>query len=282
MPTLQELTGAASVHDDPQAPKIEVDPAPPIEVESKQELDVLPDVDGADQEISEDVGDERTSLRYKSMLLPANVKDMLKQYDVDGDGSVDIAELLNAAQAHSDVKKESRHQKRMILSLAILFVFLGACLFGSMLAAIEISKETKTEGEKYMVPPGKDQIIATGAAKQEYSLFNLVLLPDNLIETVDKLTYTNEEDDTVMADIQERVRSKDGLRITLKTAQGDNIIVAEGKGTLVKADGKRFPICGMIGCARFSINDPKDEDLTTETRRLWMMSKRSAPPPCRS
>merc|ERR1719162_1930554 len=99
MPTLQELTGAASVHDDPQAPKIEVDPAPPIEVESKQELDVLPDVDGADQEISEDVGDERTSLRYKSML---------KQYDVDGDGSVDIAELLNAAQAHSDVKKESR------------------------------------------------------------------------------------------------------------------------------------------------------------------------------
>jgi len=82
-------------------------------------------------------------VNLKDLNLP---KDATKEFDVDGDGEVDVAELIAHVQKHKNLQKSHNFlTKVLLLTLVVMILFLVLCLGASVLA-IQLTKEMTVSG----------------------------------------------------------------------------------------------------------------------------------------
>ena len=82
-------------------------------------------------------------VNLKDLNLP---KDVTKEFDVDGDGEVDVAELIAHVQKHQNLQKSHNFlTKVLLLTLVVMILFLVLCLGASVLA-IQLTKEMTVSG----------------------------------------------------------------------------------------------------------------------------------------
>lgn len=73
---------------------------------------------------------------------PRDVQELLNEYDLDGDGQLDVNELLAGAKAHGESKLARSRLFKISSFLAATIVLVVAILVGMMFVAVEVSKET--------------------------------------------------------------------------------------------------------------------------------------------
>lgn len=106
-------------------------------------------------------------VRSKSKLeygrLPDDVREVMKAFDTDGSGSVDISELASAAKAYKKSQDtQAQQQKIIVIILGILLLTLGA-ITGLTFAMIEVAKETKTSSDGTMYAAGSSNVVRTAS-----------------------------------------------------------------------------------------------------------------------
>ena len=83
--------------------------------------------------------------------LPAAVSEALSHYDKDGDGVIDINELVNAGtQAQFDAKNVRRLVK-VAVALFCLCVFNLAAIFGLVFSVVALTKDSKVDSNNQLV-----------------------------------------------------------------------------------------------------------------------------------
>ena len=91
----------------------------------------------------------KTVLRLNE--LPNSVREALSAYDNDGDGVIDISELISAGnKAKSDAKNVSRLAK-LALALFLLCVCNLAAIFGLVYSVVALTKDSKVDANNQLV-----------------------------------------------------------------------------------------------------------------------------------
>ncbi|CAE7446035.1 unnamed protein product [Symbiodinium natans] len=78
------------------------------------------------------------------------IQDVMKEWDLDGDGTVALHELTEAAGAYKKIKKEGRRMKRMIIGLTCVIGVLLTGMFVLSYVAADMAKEMRSEGDGVM------------------------------------------------------------------------------------------------------------------------------------
>jgi hypothetical protein len=116
----------------------------------------------------------------------------LEKMDIDGDGTIALTEILNIEEkfevAAADKKK---------LQYALLVVLLGFVLFvcvslGLNVAANELSKETKMNGNSMRTKDGK-QMVATENPRAYSTLLDLPKLPPKALNSLNEISFVTKD-----------------------------------------------------------------------------------------
>lgn len=101
----------------------------------------------------------RLTFNYKeSAAVPAEMKEILSQFDVTKDGTVTGKELVAAAHAMEQMKSQALFMKKLVGMLVITMCLLVACVFASTIGAIELTKEVVVNSDHSVLqtPSGKN------------------------------------------------------------------------------------------------------------------------------
>ena len=91
--------------------------------------------------------------------LPDNVKEVMKAFDTDASGAVDLQELAAAAVAYKKSQEQAKTQQKIIfVILAILVLTIGA-ITGLTFAVVELSKETKASSDGTLKAAGSSNVV---------------------------------------------------------------------------------------------------------------------------
>ncbi|CAE7698648.1 unnamed protein product [Symbiodinium sp. CCMP2456] len=83
------------------------------------------------------------------------IQDVMKEWDMDGDGTVALHELTEAAHAYKKVKKEGRRMRKMIIGLCCVIGVLLAGMFVLSYVAADMAKEMRSSGDGVMRAQGE-------------------------------------------------------------------------------------------------------------------------------
>ncbi|CAE7607931.1 unnamed protein product [Symbiodinium sp. CCMP2592] len=83
------------------------------------------------------------------------IQDVMKEWDIDGDGTVALHELTEAAHAYKKVKKEGRRMRRMIIGLCCVIGVLLTGMFVLSYVAADMAKEMRSSGDGVMRAQGE-------------------------------------------------------------------------------------------------------------------------------
>jgi len=107
----------------------------------------------------------RLTFDYKENdAVPAEMKEILSQFDATKSGRVTGKELIAAAHAMEQMKSQAQFMKKLVGMLVITMCLLVACVFASTVGAIELTKEVVVDHSDHNVlrtPSGENVEVAS-------------------------------------------------------------------------------------------------------------------------
>ncbi|KAL7535324.1 hypothetical protein ACHAWF_005130 [Thalassiosira exigua] len=152
--------------------------------------------------------------------LPTSVRDQLKVLDLDGDGKIDTAEMLGAANTQGTLKGQNSLLRKGALFVSALSVALVCVLGGTVYGIVKLSKDTQVEGRALMNMNGMP--IGTNANKVSVPFGALSYMPGKTVANVDELSLSSVEGVNYYFKT-ESVMVIPEKSVVLKTASGDVI-----------------------------------------------------------
>ena len=115
----------------------------------------------SDEEIQEK--DQGGSIRVSDMpvALRGHMQELVKEYDADGDGRIDIKEFVEAIKSLRNARKKNKNYVKIILGLSVAAVMLIGSIFGLAFVAANLSKDTSINGNGMLVDKQTGSGIAT-------------------------------------------------------------------------------------------------------------------------
>ena len=111
----------------------------------------------------------RITFNYKDKEgLDPGVVEALSKFDLTGDGKVSTAELTAGAKAMETLKHQGTFLKQIVITLLSVVVLLLVATFGLTVLAIDLSKETKIEGQAMKTVGGA--VVQTAASMPDISI----------------------------------------------------------------------------------------------------------------
>eukprot|EP01062_Namystynia_karyoxenos_P074787 TRINITY_DN717_c0_g1_i2.p1 TRINITY_DN717_c0_g1~~TRINITY_DN717_c0_g1_i2.p1 ORF type:complete len:1317 (+),score=364.94 TRINITY_DN717_c0_g1_i2:128-3952(+) len=198
--------------------------------------------------------------QYQLDAFPEALHGALKAFDTDGDGSVSAAELAQAAQLYEEAKNTQKKLWRTVFGLMGMLVLLFAALLGLVILAIELSKETETQGSGVMTVKGSTNPVQTAQQLVEVPLGALPHLGMKFLQKVDAIVAQNKHTgDVYRLTVAEGDISKNttGALATLYTSRGMVAKVMDLLHVRIYTDVKNdkwFPVCGPCSkCSGLSV-----------------------------
>jgi len=102
------------------------------------------------------------SFSYKQTALPDDVKAILSKLDRDGDGNLDSNELVACIDAHEAMYTQVHFMRKLLFMMMIIVLVLGAVVFGTVIAGIELTKEARVEAGGVMTA-SNGQVVKTAS-----------------------------------------------------------------------------------------------------------------------
>jgi hypothetical protein len=138
--------------------------------------------------------------------LPDEMQDLMREFDMDGSGGINVHELYVMVQAYKDSKRQQRLLKVVLAIVLFALVMSSASTFGVSYAAVELAKDTQPNANGVIVlsdaghwgenrPALSPELTITdGIETSEDGIRRLLSrrLPDNVTE--DGLDNLTEED----------------------------------------------------------------------------------------
>jgi len=125
---------------------------------------------------------EETTLKYAQIPdLPPKIFEALAKHDVDKNGEISLSELLN-------LTKNNRRLTRTVAFLALATVLLLGSIFAVSYTADNLSKDTDTNGNAYIVK-GSNDIVRVADATEEVPTALAPLLDDDTLNRVTQLAF---------------------------------------------------------------------------------------------
>ena len=106
------------------------------------------------------------SIRVSDMpvALRGHMQELVKEFDADGDGRIDIKEFVEAIKSLRNSRKKNKNYVRIILGLSVAAVMLIGSIFGLSFVAANLSKDTSINGNGMLVDKHTGSGIATSEA----------------------------------------------------------------------------------------------------------------------
>jgi hypothetical protein len=104
--------------------------------------------------------------------LPPNLVEVLKCFDQDGDGNLDLDEIAEAARVYQATKDKAKMYKKVAIALFGLLCAYTAALGGMIFAIVDANKDTQMDGGK-MVDRATGKVSTIGSASEKVSLQQL-------------------------------------------------------------------------------------------------------------
>ena len=106
------------------------------------------------------------SIRVSDMpvALRGHMQELVKEFDADGDGRIDIKEFVEAIKSLRNSRKKNKNYVRIILGLSVAAVMLIGSIFGLSFVAANLSKDTSINGNSMLVDKHTGSGIATSEA----------------------------------------------------------------------------------------------------------------------
>jgi hypothetical protein len=152
--------------------------------------------------------------------LPASVRASLKVFDLDGDGKIDTAEMMGAANTQGTLKGQNSLLRKGALFVSALSVALVCVLGGTVYGIVKLSKDTQVEGRALMNMNGVP--IGTNVNKVSVPFGALSYMPGETVANVDELSLSSVEGVNYYFKT-ESVMVIPEKSVVVKTASGDVI-----------------------------------------------------------
>lgn len=135
-------------------PTEQVSPAP--EQELNTGAGVMPDIKAAFHQ-----DDRKQSGVIVTSELPPNLVEVLKCFDQDGDGNLDLDEIAEAARVYQATKDKAKMYKKMAIALFALLCAYTAALGGMIFAIVDANKENENNAGGAMVDRKTGSVVQT-------------------------------------------------------------------------------------------------------------------------
>mmetsp|Transcript_3509 Transcript_3509/g.7303 ORF Transcript_3509/g.7303 Transcript_3509/m.7303 type:complete len:942 (-) Transcript_3509:166-2991(-) len=86
--------------------------------------------------------------------LPEDLQEVLKEFDVTGDGNISLDELAHAASLYRGSKKSQSNLRKVVVSLIFGIILLIAANFGLMFVVVDLTKDTEVDSSGNLLAKG--------------------------------------------------------------------------------------------------------------------------------
>ncbi|CAE7727119.1 unnamed protein product, partial [Symbiodinium sp. KB8] len=107
---------------------------------------------------------KESRLSFDLSVFPKALHGILKNFDVDDDGSVSATELATAATLYQNQRKQNKLFRRLLVGSAVFLVLLLLGILGLSYAMYVVTKETKMGGDGVMRSTTTGDAVMTGSA----------------------------------------------------------------------------------------------------------------------
>lgn len=117
------------------------------------------------KEASEMFSQLKQSNEIHLKFMPPEAMDILKVFDGDGDGTVDVGELAMAAQMYKQSKESNKKLGKMIFGLMFVILVMVGLIGAMMFTVVEMTKESRTASDGVMRSNTPEAaVVKTGSA----------------------------------------------------------------------------------------------------------------------
>jgi len=95
------------------------------------------------------------SLKFSEM--PQDMQDVMKQFDMDGSGGINVGELEKMVEAYRDSKRQQRLLKMVLAVVVVALVLSTASTFAVSFAAVQLAKDTEPNADGVMTLRNHDE-----------------------------------------------------------------------------------------------------------------------------
>jgi len=153
-----------------------------------------------------------------------SARGLVSQFDTDGDGCIDAAELANAVEALKNSRKKNNYLTKIVVGLTIASLLLIGSVFGVSVAAARLAKDTKIDDDSgFLMTKNKNSVAKTGEALMWSTTDNLVDLDNEDLRNLKYLSLKN-------ADVHLHVKGH------ARASSGEEVILLVEGGTLTFKD----------------------------------------------
>jgi len=143
-----------------------------------------PRVADAPSEASPDGVDYMAFASDVNPKLKKKLMQLLKKYDVDGDGKFDKHEVAAIVTDLIDVQDKESKLAMVTVVLLVTVLLLAGAMFGAVLIGNEATKEAKMEGSTMSVKGSEDIVRVGPPAQESLPMYVLPALPDAMLSRV--------------------------------------------------------------------------------------------------
>ncbi|XRB04827.1 EF-hand domain-containing protein [Pycnococcus provasolii] len=209
--------------------------------------------------------------------FPKTAQASLAVFDKDNDGSVDVRELMHAADMYAESKKTS---KRLTIFSGLLLLILCALvgvIVGLTAVVVEESKESKAESDGSLKKKGSSKDITVGTSTLTTDVFDSIGMPASSLSSITTLTLTV---GTTTRSYTVTGFTKTPSKVTYNTPSGYSIVVTKDKYEIVNAaTGKTVAETKKSGSRRRALLQAGALDTMKMTKDS---NTNDAPPTCTS
>jgi hypothetical protein len=106
---------------------------------------------------TEQNGRTGASKSLKLSEMPQDMQDLMRQFDVDGSGGINVGDLHEMVEAYRDSKKQQRLMQMVLAVVAFALVLSTASTLGVSYAAVMLAKDTEPNADGVIVLRGNDE-----------------------------------------------------------------------------------------------------------------------------
>jgi len=180
--------------------------------------------------------------------FPESLRDNLKAFDKDGDGSVGSAELAMAAKMYQDSLRDQKRLKIVVMVLCGVILLLFAGMFALSWTAIELTKEMRAGDGGVMKTPSGD-LVAMAAAEEAVPLLDFPTLSMDVLKQAKDISFVNgpEVHYYVVGSIVQKFPTSGagGIDVHITSTSGKEIVISAARtlsldGQIVNTEGRRL------------------------------------------
>jgi hypothetical protein len=106
---------------------------------------------------NEQNGRTGVSKSLKLSEMPQDMQDLMRQFDVDDSGGINVGDLHEMVHAYRDSKRQQRMLQKVLAVVALALVLSSASTLGVSYAAVTLAKDTEPNADGVIVLRGNDE-----------------------------------------------------------------------------------------------------------------------------